>query len=267
VEIFYQKSKISSLKKIIHQYTSYVISHLKINILIKLIYSIVFYRLLADHKSVETYFLIGGFIMAVEEKEELEKKVDELYNERINLEKEINELNLLKIEKLKSINEELGKKSEWMDKERIKAIKERDNLLRKVRLSNDKNWKSALKMITILGVLDLVVVPIIITLLGIPLQWIFVSMGLVTFLGIMLIVNYMSGTSPFNTGEIRKAITVSLITVYLAFVPLMAFGLVVFPGGNSAQTIVTNFTWIIGAVIVLYFSTRPIEEYIKKMSQ
>ncbi len=205
----------------------------------------------------------GGFIMVVEDGNELEKCVDELNQQRIDLEKEINNLTLLKIEKLESINDELNNKMEWMDKERIKAIKERDNLLRKVRHSNDKSWKTALKMITILGVLDLVVVPSIILLLAIPLQWIFVSLGLVTFFGVMLIVNFMSGTSPFNTGEIRKAITVSLITVYLAFVPLMAFGLVVFPVGNSAQTIVTNFTWLIGAVIVLYFSTRPVEEYIK----
>ncbi|MDY9923131.1 hypothetical protein [Methanobacterium sp.] len=204
--------------------------------------------------------------MVAEEEKVLEKTVDELNQQRIDLEKEINNLNLIKIEKLKSINDELENKIEWMDKERIKATKERDNLLRKVRHSNDKNWKSALKMITILGVLDLVVIPAIITLLAIPLLWIFVSLGLVTFFGVMLIVNYMSGTSPFNTGEIRKAIIVSLITVYLAFVPLMAFGLVVFPVGNSAQAIVTNFTWLIGAVIVLYFATRPLEEYIKTIA-
>jgi len=205
--------------------------------------------------------------MAEEEEKKMETTVDELNQQRIDLEKDINNLNLLKIEKLQSINDELGSKIEWMDKERIKATKERDNLLRKVRHSKEKSWKSALKMISILGVLDLVVIPGIITLLAIPLQWIFVSLGLVTFFGIMLIVNYMSGTSPFNTGEIRKAITVSLITVYLAFVPLMAFGLVVFPVGNSAQTIVTNFTWLIGAVIVLYFATRPIEEYIKTIGK
>ena len=201
--------------------------------------------------------------MAAEEEKELEKTVDELNQQRIDLENDINNLNLLKIKKLESINDELESKIEWMDKERIKATKERDNLLRKVRHSKEKSWKSALKMIGILGVLDLVVIPAIITLLAIPLQWIFVSLGLVTFFGVMLIVNYMSGTSPFNTGEIRKAITVSLLTVYLAFVPLMAFGLVIFPVGNSAQTIVTNFTWLIGAVIVLYFVTRPLEEYIK----
>ncbi len=199
--------------------------------------------------------------MASEEVNELEKSVDELNQQRLDLENEINNLNLLKIEKLRSINDELKNKIEWMDKERIKATKERDNLLRKVRHSNEKSWKNALKMIVFLGFLDLVVIPVIIILLSIPLQWIFVSLGLVTFLGIMLIVNYMSGTSPFNTGEIRKAITVSLLTVYLAFVPLMALGMVTSPLGNS-QIIVTNFTWLMGAVIVVYFSTRSLEEYI-----
>jgi hypothetical protein len=47
----------------------------------------------------------------------------------------------------------------------IKAIKERDNLLRKVRHSYEKSWKTALKMIIILGVIDLVLVPLLITLL------------------------------------------------------------------------------------------------------
>jgi len=37
--------------------------------------------------------------------------------------------------------------------------------------------------------------------------------------------------------------------------------------GSSAQTIVTNFTWLIGAVIVLYFGTRPVEEYIKNRKE
>ena len=160
---------------------------------------------------------------------------------------------------MKSINKELELKIEWMDKERIKAIKERDNLLRKVKHSNEKSWKNALKMVVILGFLDLVVIPAIIVLLSIPMPWIFVALGLVTFLGIMLIINYMSGTSPFNTGEIRKAITVSLLTVYLAFVPLSTMGMVTIPGAD----ITTYFTWLIAVVIVLYFTTRPLEEYIK----
>ncbi len=204
--------------------------------------------------------------MAAEERKDIKKSVDELHQEKLNLEKEINDLNLKKIKKLEAINEELEKKSEWMDKERIKAIKERDNLVRKVRHSNEKNWKNALKMISILGVLDLVIVPLAITLLGIPMQWLFVAMGMVTFLGVLLIANYMSGTSPFNTGEIRKAVTVSLLTVYLAFVPVITFGIFASPLGASAQSLVNNFTWLIGAVIVIYFSTRPLEEYIKKMN-
>ena len=205
--------------------------------------------------------------MTVEEKNDLENFVHELQQEKLNLEKDINQLNLVKIQKLETINEELEKRSDWMDKERIKAIKERDNLVRKVRHSNEKNWKNALKMISVLGVLDLAVIPLLITLLGIPLQWLFVSLGLVTFFGIMLITNYMSGTSPFNTGEIRKAITVSLIIVYLALVPLFAFEIIEPSSGTSAQHIVNNFTWLIGAVIVLYFSTRPIEEYVKKVNK
>ncbi len=201
--------------------------------------------------------------MAVEDSKDLEKNVDQLRQEKIDLEKQINELSLIKIQKLEAINEDLEKRYEWMDKERIKAIKERDHLARKLRHSNEKNWKSALKMISILGVLDLIVLPLIIYIMGIPLEWLFLSMGLLTFLGIMLITNYMSGTSPFNTGEIRKAVTVSLVTVYMAIVPFIAVGVFKSSLGDSAQHMVNNFTWLIGIVIVLYFITRSIEEFIK----
>jgi len=200
------------------------------------------------------------------ENEETEKSVEELYKERKELENQLNQLNQNKIDKLESMNAELEKKVEWLDKERIKATKDRDNLLRKIRHSNEKSWKTALKMIIILGVIDLVLVPLVITLLGIPLQWIFVSIGLITFFGIILVVNYMSGTAPLNTGEIRKALTVSFITVYFAFVPLMAFGAVKIPQNGQLQSIVTNFTWIIGAIIIFYFGSRSVEEYIKAKS-
>lgn len=204
--------------------------------------------------------------MVLGENEETEKSVEELYKERKELENQLNQLNQNKIDKLESMNAELEKKVEWLDKERIKATKDRDNLLRKIRHSNEKSWKTALKMIIILGVIDLVLVPLVITLLGIPLQWIFVSIGLITFFGIILVVNYMSGTAPLNTGEIRKALTVSFITVYFAFVPLMAFGAVKIPQNGQLQSIVTNFTWIIGAIIIFYFGSRSVEEYIKAKS-
>jgi len=205
--------------------------------------------------------------MVLEEKKEPERSIDELYKERIDLENQINQLNLNKIEKLESMNDELEKKVEWLDKERIKATKDRDNLLRKVRHSNEKSWKSALMMIIILGIVDLVLVPLLITLLGIPLQWILVCIGIITFFGIILVVNYMSGTAPLNTGEIRKALTVSFITVYFTLVPLLAFGAVKIPQDGPLQSLVTNFTWIIGAIIIFYFGTRSVEEYIKAKGQ
>lgn len=200
--------------------------------------------------------------MGINEQNELTKKVDELRQEREALEKDINDLNKEKISKLESINDELEKRAEWLDKERIKAIRERDNIVRKTRQTNDKTWKNALKMISVLVLLDLVVVPLLINILGVSLQWIFVSIGLITFFGVMIMVNYMSGTSPLNTGEVRKALTVSIITVYFAFVPLVTFGAVKLPQTFSTPGMITNFTWIIGAIIILYFTTRTVETYI-----
>ncbi|HSQ01684.1 MAG TPA: hypothetical protein VLM77_00315, partial [Methanobacterium sp.] len=61
-------------------------------------------------------------------------------------------------------------------------------------------WLNSLKMIAVIGITDLLVIPLIVTLLGVSLQWIFLGIGIVTFFGILLLVNYMSGTSPYNSG-------------------------------------------------------------------
>ena len=72
----------------------------------------------------------------------------------------------------------------------------------------------------------------------------------------------MSGTSPYNSGEIRKAITGSFITVYLIFVPLVSFGTVSITLLKPVQAI-ENFTWIVGIVVIFYFLSRAVEEFVK----
>lgn len=196
-------------------------------------------------------------------KEDLKDDIERLYKEKDGLEEQLRKLDQGKIEKLQNLNQELEKRAEWLDKERIKVTRERDNLNRQVKNFRGKKWFNALKMISVLAILDLVIIPLLITLLHIPVEWLFITIGIVTFFGILLIANYMSGTSPFDTGEVRKALTGSFIVIYFAFVPLVTFGNISLASAEPIKTIITNFTWIVGAIIIFYFGSRAVEEYIK----
>lgn len=196
-------------------------------------------------------------------KEILKDDIERLYKEKDGLEEQLRKLDQGKIEKLQNLNQELEKRAEWLDKERIKVTRERDNLNRQVKNFRGKKWLNALKMISALAILDLVIIPLLITLLHIPIEWLFITIGIVTFFGILLIANYMSGTSPFDTGEVRKALTGSFIIIYFAFVPLITFGNISLASAEPIKTIITNFTWIVGAIVIFYFGSRAVEEYIK----
>lgn len=200
-------------------------------------------------------------------KEELSGEIKDLYQAKDELGEQIRKLDQKKIERLQISNEELEKKAEWLDKERIKITKERDNLQRQVKSFRGKKWINALRMIVALVIVDLVVVPLLVVFLGIPFLWLFISLGVITFFGILIIANYMSDTSPLDTGEVRKALVVSIIVVYFAFIPLATFGSISVIAGESIKTLVTDFTWLVAIIVIFYFGSRAVEELIKAKKQ
>ncbi|MDD1774793.1 MAG: med21 domain-containing protein [Methanobacterium sp.] len=200
-------------------------------------------------------------------KDDTEKDIGRLFQEKDLLEEQIRKLDFEKIERLQKYNEELEKRAEWLDKERIKVIKERDNYRKQVKNFRGRKWFSSLRMVSILAVIDLIILPLLLWLLKIPIQWFFISIGIITFFGILIIANYMSGTSPLNSGEVRKALTSSFVVTYFAFLPLVTFGSVNLPADEPIKTIVTNFTWIVGAIVIFYFGSRALEEYVKTKNQ
>lgn len=202
--------------------------------------------------------------MSEEVKSDLNKDIQSLNQEKNSLADDIRRLDREKIERLEKANKELEKRAEWLDKDRIKIIKERDNFRKQVKSFRGKKWAGALRMVLLLVVLDLIILPLIVWALKIPVPWMFIGLGIITFFGILLISSYMSGTSPLNSGEVRKAITGSFVIIYFTFVPLVAFGGVNLLG---IMSIVTNFTWIVGAIVIFYFATRAVEEYMKAKNQ
>ena len=200
-------------------------------------------------------------------KDEINQDIGRLYQKKDVLGEEIKRLDQEKIERLQRYNDDLEKKVEWLDKERIKVIKERDNFRKQVKNFRGKKWSTALKMISGLAIIDLIILPSLVWLLNIPVQWIFICLGIISFFGILLISNYMSGTSPLNTGEVRKAITSAFVITYFAFLPLVTFGSVNITTVEPLKTLITSFTCIVGVVIIFYFGSRAVEEYVKAKNQ
>lgn len=88
-------------------------------------------------------------------------------------------------------------------------------------------------------------------------------MGVITFLGILMLVNYLSNSSALDKGEMRKAIAGSFIIVYFALVSLLTFTPEFFSDTELARAIIGHFTYLVGIIIVFYFGSRSVEEYLK----
>ena len=195
-------------------------------------------------------------------KMEFENELEKLQREKEELINDIRDLDWAKIIKLEKENEELQKRVDWLDKDKKKTDRERENLFRHISNARPRMWLNSVKLIMVIGIIDLILLPLLITFLGVPIQWIFLGIGIVTFFGILLLANYMSGTSAYDTGEIRKAITGTFIIVYLMFVPLISFGSINIPLINPTIAI-ESFTLIVGIIVILYFISRGIEEFVK----
>lgn len=201
--------------------------------------------------------------MPEEGKKDLDRDIGRLYQEKDVLGEQIKRLDEERIERLEKYNDELEKRVEWLDKERIKAIKERDNFKKQVKNFRGRKWYNSFRMVLMLVVIDLIILPLLVWLLKIPTSWIFIGIGIITFFGVLVISNYLSDTSPLNSGEIRKAVTSSFVVTYFVLVSMVTLGSVNLPGDEPVKTIVTNFTWIVGVIVIFYFGSRAVEEYVK----
>jgi len=127
----------------------------------------------------------------------------------------------------------------------------------------EKKWKKAFLMAIVIGVLDILVL-FLGTFELFHIAWSVGSIGVITFLGILMLVNYLSESTAFDKGEMRKAIAGSFIAVYFALVSLLTFT-DFSPSDNTelAKTIIGHFTTLIEIIIVFYFVSSGVREYLK----
>jgi len=123
-------------------------------------------------------------------------------------------------------------------------------------------WKAAFIMAIVVGILDIVVL-FLGTFRIFPIMWSVGSVGVITFLGILMLSNYLSESPKLDKGEMRKAIAASCIAVYFVLLSLLTFAGFSPSDTKIATTMVGHFSYIVGIVIVFYFGSRPVEKFIE----
>ncbi len=88
------------------------------------------------------------------------------------------------------------------------------------------------------------------------------GVGIVTFLGVLALADYVSIEPSVSTGEMRSAIASSIVVLYLVVIALTFSGQV--PAETAiATTLINNFTWVVGIVVVFYFGSKGVLQYIE----
>ncbi|MFH1647906.1 MAG: hypothetical protein ABID71_09555 [Chloroflexota bacterium] len=118
-------------------------------------------------------------------------------------------------------------------------------------------WMAALIVILDVGVIALGVADIVSVALSVG------CVGVITFVGVLMLCNYLSHDPALATTEMRKAIAAAFTLVYLVFLGLVVFTDAAGADTELAKTIVGHFTWIEGIIIIFYFGSRAVEKYIE----
>lgn len=93
--------------------------------------------------------------------------------------------------------------------------------------------------------------------------WSVASVGIVSFFGILMLVNYLSESPALEKGEVRKALAGSFIVVYFTIISLFTFTEFSLSDTGIAKTIIGHFTYLIGIIIVFYFASSSVREFLK----
>lgn len=91
--------------------------------------------------------------------------------------------------------------------------------------------------------------------------------GVITFVGMLTLSNYLSRDPGLAKREVRKAIAAAFTLVYLVLLALVVFNEASPVETELAKTVVGHFTWIVGIIIIFYFGSRSLEEYLKRKEQ
>jgi hypothetical protein len=75
--------------------------------------------------------------------------------------------------------------------------------------------------------------------------------------------SYLTDSRHLNEGEMRKAIAASFIVVYFALLSLFTFVESDTSYTGVFKAMIDHFTYLVGIIVVFYFGSRSVEEYMK----
>jgi len=99
---------------------------------------------------------------------------------------------------------------------------------------------------------------------AVPIALSIACVGVITFVGVLTLSNYLSRDPELARKEMRKAIAASFTLVYLALLALVVFNEDSIADTELAKTVVGHFTWVVGIIIIFYFGSRSVDEYLKR---
>jgi hypothetical protein len=77
-----------------------------------------------------------------------------------------------------------------------------------------------------------------------------------------MLINHLSKSTDFDKGEVRKTMTGSFIVIYFSLVSLLTLTDIGASDTELAKTIIAHFTYLVGIVVVFYFGSRAVENYL-----
>ncbi len=95
--------------------------------------------------------------------------------------------------------------------------------------------------------------------------WTIAGVGVITFVGMLIMANYASQTFGIERGEMRTAITASIIVVYIVLISFLTFTTETLSEQPLATTVIQHFTYVVEIVIIFYFASKAVTEAINKL--
>jgi hypothetical protein len=89
------------------------------------------------------------------------------------------------------------------------------------------------------------------------------TIGFVTFFGMLALANRLSENPALVKGEMRKAMAAAFTAVYLAIVALSQFAVGQTAQPEVSKTIVSHFTYLMAIIVVFYFASSAVRDYLK----
>jgi len=98
------------------------------------------------------------------------------------------------------------------------------------------------------------------------LYWSLCGVGIISFLGILILVNYTSQDPNFQKGEMRKAIAGSFVIVYFVVLGIFVSSAFDPPENSQSQAVIeqvmTPLSYLTGAIGAYYFGSRSFEKFL-----